>query len=244
MDELRDRSGRLLLRGEINELSSLGADLLAVQLGEKYGLWHLSAGELLEPRYEAIDYLRAGLVRLKLNDKVGVAGLFGEWLLPPEYTEVQQKGGFLIARTSDSVWVGLPDELTVARQAGLPPPLHRFKEIEVIEEKYLLGRKDHKTVCFDSLLQLRFTHSSKDLQHVGSYWISEEPTALHILHPDNQSISSPLLSFDFNSPMAHIPAARQKLRPTLTQQTSRSSFCYRARSTTGSFSRRFCPTGL
>ena len=197
-DELRDRSGKILLRGKINDISSLGADLLAVQIGEKYGLWHLSVGELLPPQYEEITYLSAGFLRLKIDKKVGLGSLFGKWLLPPTYREIQQEGPFLLVEVGDSVLVGLPNELILARQEGRKPQFQIFKEVEVIEEKYLIGRNNQEELLLDSLLRPLFLHSSTDLYHAGNYWVSEENTSFRILRTDSLISSSSLLNVDFN----------------------------------------------
>ena len=197
-DELRDRSGKLLLRGKINDISSLGADLLAVQIEEKYGLWHLSVGELLPSQYEEITYLPAGFLRLKTDKRVGLASLFGKWILSPSYKEISQEGPFLLAQTSDSVQVVLPEELVLALQEGRKPKLQSFKEVEVIEEKYLLGRNSQETILLDSLLRPIFVHPSVDLHHVGNYWVSEEDTIFRIIRTDSSVSSFSLLHVDFN----------------------------------------------
>lgn len=198
-DELRSREGQLVLRGPITALEPITEDILRIQLNGKYGLWHLSAGELLPPRYSDISYLPAGLLRLKAKYKVGISSLLGRMLLPLAYEDAYQEGPFLILEQEEGVEVALPEVLARELQAGAPLSMRRFDKVEVVEEKYLLATKKKEHMLLDSTLETLFSEAGAHPQRIGSYWLIEEGGNYRLFHERLCESSAYLSQVAFNS---------------------------------------------
>ena len=202
-DELRDRSGRLLLRGEIEAIRSISDDILAIQVGGRYGLWHLAAGQLLPPEYEAITRLPCGLLRLKRGTKVGLSSLLGRILVPFSYFNIYQSGPFLVFEDGTSTnRVSLPASLVESVQKGRSLSFNSYKEVQILEEKYLLseesgqnGQNEPYTLS-DSTLQPLFT-SQEPPERWHNYWLVEKEDQVSFFH-ELSRINKDALQIDFN----------------------------------------------
>lgn len=96
--------GKTILDLEYSEISRISIDdeniyLIAAENGQ-YGLYKNSQ-ELIETNYQSITYCDSGCLILQKNANYGIANLSGEIIVDLQYSNIEEKGIYLYAESSD-----------------------------------------------------------------------------------------------------------------------------------------------
>jgi len=116
LHEVNDRSGTTRLfsaqRGwigpsSIEEATGVGADLVAVKIGGKWGLLESDGSWVLQPSFEKLEKAHSGTLNALKNGVWGVVGMDGNWIARPQFKEIfaRFRNGNLLVHIGDEFGV-------------------------------------------------------------------------------------------------------------------------------------------
>lgn len=186
---LINRKGAIVVEGYFDQARDLGNGLLAITENNKVSVVHKSGFRLLPAEYDDIRLLKSGLLVFEKNEKWGVMGVNGKEYVPPEYDAIDIKGPFWVFEKEGFLSVSNIEVIKAAKDRQFSVD-RWFEEVELINEKYIIGFEEDAEVLIDKNLQVLSPLSTKSINTRHETWVVETADGYTTFDPELGKLSS------------------------------------------------------